>query len=78
MPISKVTQHQLMLGVKFSLERFNPEGRLTYKLISDYVKWDTNKIYGSSEFYEREIHGTKEIIRKGLYKDTVLNMKRGI
>ncbi|KAA3649886.1 MAG: YjgP/YjgQ family permease [Bacteroidetes bacterium] len=64
------------VGVKFSLERFNPEGRLTYKLISDYVKWDTSKnLWTIQNFYEREIHGTKEIIRKGLYKDTVLNMK---
>lgn len=64
------------VGVKFSLERFNSDGGLAYKLISDYVKWDTTKnLWSIQNYYEREIRGGKEIIRKGLFKDTVLNMK---
>ncbi len=64
------------VGIKFSLERFNAEGELTYKLISDYVKWDTSKqSWSIQNYYERVILADREIIRKGLYKDTVLNMK---
>jgi lipopolysaccharide export system permease protein len=64
------------VGIKFSLEQFNSAGKLQYKLISDYVKWDTTKnLWSIQNYYERTIHNDKEIIRKGLLKDPVLNMK---
>jgi lipopolysaccharide export system permease protein len=64
------------VGIKFSLEQFNSAGKLKYKLISDYVKWDTTKnLWSIQNYYEREILDDKEIIRSGLLKDTVLNMK---
>ncbi|MBL4707154.1 MAG: LptF/LptG family permease [Flavobacteriales bacterium] len=63
------------VGVKFSLERFNDKGELTYKLISDYIRWDTTKkAWNIQNYYERHINGTNEIINRGLSKDTVLNM----
>lgn len=64
------------VGIKFSLEQFDTKGKLKYKLIADYVKWDTTQnLWSIQNYYEREILANKEIIRKGLKKDTVLNMK---
>lgn len=63
------------VGVKFSLEKFNEDGELTYKLIGDYIKWDsTKKVWNIQNYYERYIQGTEEIINRGLAKDTALNM----
>src|SRR5690554_1305665 len=67
---------QTDVGVKFSLERFDDEGKLEYKLLSDFVKWDTTKkLWSIQNYYERRIDGINESIKRGLTKDTVLNMK---
>ncbi len=64
------------VGVKFSLEQFDEEGKLRYKLQGDFIKWDTTKnLWNIQNYYEREINGMEEKIRRGLNKDTVLNMK---
>lgn len=64
------------VGVKFSLERFNPEGQLDYKLMSDFIKWDTTKqMWMIQNYYIRKINGHQEKVWEGLTKDTVLNMK---
>lgn len=64
------------VGIKFSLEQFNEEGKLRYKLQGDFIKWDTTKkLWTIQNYYEREINGNTEKIRRGLNKDTVLNMK---
>ena len=63
------------VGVKFSLEQFDDEGKLRYKLQGDFIKWDTSKnMWTIQNYYEREIDGRNEIIRRGLHKDTSLNM----
>lgn len=63
------------VGIKFSLEKFNDKGELKYKLIADYIRWDTTKkLWTIQNFYERKIDGMNEEIRRGLSKDTVLNM----
>ena len=63
------------VGVKFSLEKFNEEGDLTYKLISDFVRWDTTKqMWSIQNYYEREIDGRNETIKRGIQKDTSINM----
>lgn len=63
------------VGVKFTLEKFDEEGMLTYKLISDFVRWDTTKkLWTIQNYYERSIDGLNETVNKGLSKDTVLNM----
>src|SRR5690606_6078633 len=63
------------IGYKFSLERFDDEGNMTYKLISDYVKWDStiNK-WSIQNYFEREINGLEETIKRGSVKDTSLNI----
>ncbi|MFB1023382.1 MAG: LptF/LptG family permease [Vicingaceae bacterium] len=63
------------VGVKFSLEKFNEKGDLTYKLISDFVRWDTTKqMWSIQNYYEREIDGRNETIKRGIQKDTSINM----
>jgi len=63
------------VGVKFSLEQFNKEGELTYKLMSDFVRWNpTKQKWTIQNYYERTIDGRTETITKGLEKDTSLNM----
>ena len=63
------------VGVKFSLEKFNEEGDMTYKLISDFVRWDSTKQkWTIQNYYERHIDGRTETINKGIKKDTTLNM----
>lgn len=63
------------VGIKFTLEQFNDDGLLQYKLISDFIRWDSTKnLWTIQNYYERKINGTEEIISRGLTKDTVLNM----
>lgn len=64
------------VGIKFTLEQFNQEGELTYKLLSDFIRWDTTKkMWNVQNYYERRINGLQESISRGLSKDTVINMK---
>ncbi|MEQ8907991.1 MAG: LptF/LptG family permease [Vicingaceae bacterium] len=68
--------NQRDVGIKFSLERFNKEGDLTYKLLADFIKWDTTKQnWTIQNYYERHIDGLSETIKRGLAKDTLLNME---
>lgn len=63
------------VGVKFTLEQFDENQRLKYKLLGDYIKWDTTKqLWNIQNYYERKIDGLTETIKQGLSKDTVLNM----
>jgi len=66
----------LNMGNNFSIERFNDKGELEYKLLSDNVKWDTtiNK-WSITNYVERHIDGLNETIKKGVRKDTVLDLK---
>lgn len=64
------------VGVQFSLEQFSEEGKLIYKLQSDFIKWDTTKNkWVLQNYYERRIDGLNETIKRGLNKDTMINMK---
>lgn len=65
------------IGLKFSLEQFDSTSKnLKYKLLADYIKWDTSKnLWTIQNYYERwfRADGT-ESIKSGLFKDTVLNL----
>jgi lipopolysaccharide export system permease protein len=62
------------IGYKFSLETIK-DGKLTYKLLSDYIQWDSTKSnWVARNYYERYIDGTAERIIEGKTKDTVLNI----
>lgn len=61
------------VGFKFSLESFE-NGELKYKLLSDFIKWDTIKEKWSIHNYRiREFDGEKEYLSTGAIKDTSLN-----
>jgi len=66
------------MGNNFSIERFNEDGELEYKLLSDNVKWDTtiNK-WSITNYVERHIDGLNETIKRGVRKDTILDLKVG-
>jgi lipopolysaccharide export system permease protein len=62
------------IGYKFSLERFEGN-QLKYKLISNYIKWDSaQQKWTIYNYYIREIEGRQEKITTGRSKDTTLNM----
>ncbi len=62
------------IGYKFSLETIK-NGEVTYKLISDYMQWDsTQNHWIVYNYYERYINGTKERLIQGRSKDTTLNI----
>jgi len=65
--------NQRNTGYKFSLEKIEG-GELTYKLLSEYIKWDTtiNK-WRIQSYFIREINGMDEKIFKGGVKDTLMN-----
>lgn len=63
------------VGFKFSVERFE-NSELKYKLISDFVKWDTTMSKWKIHNYQiREFDGEKESLTTGKIKDTTLNFK---
>jgi lipopolysaccharide export system permease protein len=49
------------------------DGKITFKLMTDYVRWDTviHK-WELNNYFIREIKGMKETLRTGLRKDTAL------
>jgi lipopolysaccharide export system permease protein len=58
---------------KFSLEKFNENGELTYKLNSVKALYDTvNHKWEIKDFYIRQKDGLKETLIKGTSMDTVL------
>jgi lipopolysaccharide export system permease protein len=64
------------VGIKFSLEEFDKAGKLRYKLMADFIRWDTSKNkWTIQNYYERRINGMEEKISQGLSLDTTLNMK---
>jgi lipopolysaccharide export system permease protein len=64
------------VGVKFSLEGFDKSGKLKYKLLGDFVRWDTSKqLWVIQNYYERRIDGLEEKIKYGYAKDTLINMR---
>ena len=66
----------LNLGNNFSLEKFNNNGELSYKLLSDNAKWDTTtNQWMVTNFVEREINGLEEIVNSGAKKYLDINLK---
>lgn len=62
------------LGNKFSMEHIGEEG-LTYKLTSDYIKWDSTAAKWTIHNYHiRTIKGFEEKITHGKSIDTTLNL----
>ncbi len=63
------------VGFKFSLERFE-DSELKYKLISDFIKWDTVINEWKIHNYQiREFDGDKETLKTGKVIDTVLSFR---
>lgn len=62
------------MGYKFSMEKFE-NGKLTSKLMADYIRWDTTKRkWNLQNYYIRNIHGLDETIIKGESADTTINL----
>lgn len=60
------------VGYRFSLEKFK-DGKLTYKLLSERIVWDsTASKWRIENYFIREIAGMNETIKTGLKLDTVL------
>ncbi|NPD46689.1 MULTISPECIES: LptF/LptG family permease [unclassified Lentimicrobium] len=60
-------------AMKFSLEQFDDDGSLIYKLNSGKAIYDTvNNNWKIKDFYIREIDGLKEVLTKGSEMDTTL------
>lgn len=58
------------VGYKFALEKFK-DNKLTYKLMSDVMRWDTlNKNWIIENYYLRKINGMNETLTKGFKMDT--------
>lgn len=65
-----------LVGYKFSLEKWNAEGTLTYKMMADRARFDSlSGKWTIDNFYERRITDSTETIHKGLVLDTVLNLR---
>lgn len=66
----------LNLGNNFSLEKFNTNGELSYKLLSDNAKWDTTtNQWMVTNFVERKINGLEETVNSGAKKYLDINLK---
>jgi lipopolysaccharide export system permease protein len=64
-----------MTGYKFSLEKFE-DGKLTYKLISDHIVYDTIiQKWSVKKYYERSFDGVHETVRTAEKLDTVFPFK---
>lgn len=63
-------------GFMFSLEKFNPNGDLIYKMLADVIQWDSvQNCWSINNYYVREIDGYKEKIYGGKKLDTIFNLK---
>lgn len=62
-------------GQKFSLEQFDKEGKLVFKINSDRFSWvpETSQ-WRINNYYTRTIDGDREWMVKGLEMDTTLNL----
>jgi lipopolysaccharide export system permease protein len=66
------TRHDI--GHKFSIDKFE-NGKLTEKLLSDYIKWDsTIDKWKIVNYHIRKIDSLEETITKGTSIDTTLNI----
>ena len=62
------------MGYKFSMEKFE-NGKLTSKLMADYIRWDTTKRkWNLQNYYIRNMQGLDETIIKGQSTDTTINL----
>lgn len=62
-------------GNKFTVEKFDDEGRLISKLSASTVLWDTaTSKWRLPNYIQRDIIGNNEIITKGAQIDTALNI----
>ena len=62
-----------LTAARFSIERFDEEGALQYKLNSREAVFDTLKnSWEIKDYYIRELNGTNEILSKGKSLDTTL------
>lgn len=65
------------MGYKFSMEKFE-NGKLTSKLMADYIRWDTTKMkWNLQNYYIRNLKGLDETILKGQSIDTTINLDPG-
>lgn len=63
------------IGYRFSLEQFDNK-RLTYKLVSGYINWDSLKNkWTIHNYYARHLTDSTERLESGKLLDTTLNMK---
>lgn len=61
------------VGYRFSMEKFD-NGKMNYKLVSEYIKWDSTKQHWTvHNYFIRNIDGLNETIRSGTSFDTTLN-----
>lgn len=64
------------LGYKFSLEKWDSNGKLKSKLMADRAIYDSlNGKWRMENYYVREFLGDKEKLRTGIRLDTLINMK---
>lgn len=63
-------------GQRFSIEKFNENGELIYKLNSDRITWDSIKeSWRIDNYYIRTIDSLKETLKKGPKLDTVIDLR---
>jgi lipopolysaccharide export system permease protein len=60
------------IGYKFSMEKIE-KGVLKYKLMSDYIRWDSLRSrWLINNYYDRKINGMHEVLRSGVVFDSSL------
>lgn len=59
-------------GVRFSLESFDDEKRLTSRMTAQTIKWDTLYLWKAYDYVIRDFDGERERIRKGRQIDTMI------
>jgi len=66
-------EQKTLTAHKFSLEQFDDDGKLIYKLNSAKAIYDTvNESWGIKQYYIREIDGLKEKLTKAYQMDTII------
>lgn len=64
------------IGYKFSLENWNKEGRMTYKMLADRAKYDSVAgVWHIDNYFIRHITDSVEVIERGRKLDTLLALK---
>jgi lipopolysaccharide export system permease protein len=63
------------IGYKFTLEHWNDDHELDFKLRSDYAQWDsTTGKWSVHNYVKRTFNGEEETIEKGLKMDTLIDL----